>query len=101
MDRRLHSQVKGSSTRDRSRDKQRVESTWLLQCIPQAGGSAPKLPIEEIRQKAILNRRRQNGTLRLDRGVEMQLAGQFQTRFDGNRKEYSIEASKGWKLLFE
>jgi len=33
--------------------------------------------------------------------VEMQLADQFQTRFDGNRKEYSIEASKGWHLLFE
>lgn len=33
--------------------------------------------------------------------VEMQLADQFQTRFDGNRKEYSIESSKGWQLLFE
>jgi hypothetical protein len=33
--------------------------------------------------------------------VDMQLAGQFQTRFDGNRKEYSIESSKGWQLLFE
>jgi hypothetical protein len=26
--------------------------------------------------------------------MEMQLAGLFQTRFDGNRKEYSIESSK-------
>lgn len=33
--------------------------------------------------------------------VDLQLAGQFQTRFDGNRKEYSIESSKGWQLLFE
>lgn len=33
--------------------------------------------------------------------VEMQLGGQFQTRFDGNRKEFSIESSKGWQLLFE
>jgi hypothetical protein len=33
--------------------------------------------------------------------VEMQMADQFQTRFDGNRKEYSIESSKGWNLLFE
>ena len=33
--------------------------------------------------------------------AEMQLAGQFQTRYDGNRKEYSIESSKGWQLLFE
>ncbi len=37
----------------------------------------------------------------LDTLAEMQLAGQFQSRFDGNRKEYSIEASKGWQLLFE
>ena len=33
--------------------------------------------------------------------MEMQLAGQFQTRYDGNRKEFSIESSKGWQLLFE
>ena len=33
--------------------------------------------------------------------VDMHLAGQFQTRFDGNRKEYSIDSSKGWQLLFE
>lgn len=33
--------------------------------------------------------------------VEMQLAGQFQTRYDGNRKEFSIESGKGWQLLFE
>jgi hypothetical protein len=33
--------------------------------------------------------------------MEMQLGGLFQTRFDGNRKEYSIESSKGWQLLFE
>lgn len=33
--------------------------------------------------------------------TEMQLAGQFQTRYDGNRKEFSIESGKGWQLLFE
>ncbi len=33
--------------------------------------------------------------------MEMQLGGLFQTRFDGNRREYSIESSKGWQLLFE
>jgi hypothetical protein len=33
--------------------------------------------------------------------VDMQLADQFQTRFDGNRKEYSIDSNKGWQLLFE
>jgi hypothetical protein len=33
--------------------------------------------------------------------MEMQLAGLFQTRFDGNRREYSIEPAKGWQLLFE
>ena len=33
--------------------------------------------------------------------VEMQLGGLFQTRSDSNRKEYSIESSKGWQLLFE
>lgn len=33
--------------------------------------------------------------------VEMQLAGQFQARFDGNRREFSIESNKGWQLLFE
>jgi hypothetical protein len=33
--------------------------------------------------------------------VEMQLAELFQTRFDGNRKEYSLDANKGWHLLFE
>jgi hypothetical protein len=32
---------------------------------------------------------------------EMQLAELFQTRFDGNRKEYSLDANKGWHLLFE
>ena len=33
--------------------------------------------------------------------VNLQVASQFQTRFEGNRKEYSIESSKGWELLFE
>jgi len=33
--------------------------------------------------------------------TEMQLAELFQTRFDGNRKEYSLDANKGWQLLFE
>lgn len=33
--------------------------------------------------------------------VDLQLAGQLQTRLDGNRREYSIESSKGWQLLFE
>ncbi len=33
--------------------------------------------------------------------AEMQLAGQFQTRYDGNRKEYSMDPSRGWQLLFE
>lgn len=33
--------------------------------------------------------------------LEMQLAELFQIRFDGNRKEYSLDASKGWQLLFE
>ena len=33
--------------------------------------------------------------------MEMQLAELFQTRFDGNRKEYSLDATKGWQLLFE
>lgn len=33
--------------------------------------------------------------------MEMQLAELFQTRFDGNRKEYSLDANKGWQLLFE
>ncbi len=33
--------------------------------------------------------------------MEMQLGGLFQTRFDGNRREYSIESSKGWQLLYE
>jgi hypothetical protein len=33
--------------------------------------------------------------------MELKFAGQFQTRFDGNRKEFSIESSKGWQLLFE
>lgn len=33
--------------------------------------------------------------------MEMQVAGLFQSRSDGNRKEYSIESSKGWRLLFE
>jgi DNA-binding transcriptional regulator GbsR (MarR family) len=33
--------------------------------------------------------------------TEMQLAEQFQTRFNGNRKEYFIESTKGWQLLFE
>lgn len=32
---------------------------------------------------------------------EMQLAELFQTRFEGNRKEYSLDAKKGWQLLFE
>lgn len=33
--------------------------------------------------------------------MEMQLAELFQTRFDGNRKEYSLDVNKGWQLLFE
>lgn len=33
--------------------------------------------------------------------MEMRLTGLFQTRLDGNRKEYSIESRKGWHLLFE
>lgn len=37
----------------------------------------------------------------LDTLEDMQLAGQFQTRLDGNRKEFSIESGKGWQLLFE
>ena len=37
----------------------------------------------------------------LDTLMEMQLAELFQTRFDGNRKEYSLDADKGWQLLFE
>lgn len=37
----------------------------------------------------------------LDTLEDMQLAGQFQTRLDSNRKEFSIESSKGWQLLFE
>lgn len=37
----------------------------------------------------------------LDTLAEMQLAELFQTRFDGNRKEYSLDANKGWQLLFE
>lgn len=32
--------------------------------------------------------------------IEMELAGQFQTRMDANRKEYSIEPAKGWQLLY-
>jgi DNA-binding transcriptional ArsR family regulator len=33
--------------------------------------------------------------------TEMQYAELFQTRFDGYRKEYSLNANKGWQLLFE
>jgi hypothetical protein len=33
--------------------------------------------------------------------AEMHLAELFQTRYDGNRKEYSLEANKGWQLMFE
>lgn len=33
--------------------------------------------------------------------TEMQLAELFQTRFDGNRKEFSLDVNKGWQLLFE
>ena len=33
--------------------------------------------------------------------MEMQLAELFQTRFDGNRREYSLDANKGWQFLFE
>jgi hypothetical protein len=33
--------------------------------------------------------------------TEMQLADQFETRLDGNRKEYSIEPNRGWGLLFQ
>ena len=33
--------------------------------------------------------------------MEMQLAELFQTRYDGNRKEYSLDANKGWQLMFE
>jgi DNA-binding MarR family transcriptional regulator len=33
--------------------------------------------------------------------TDMQLAGLFQTRHDGNRKEYSIDSARGWQLLFE
>lgn len=33
--------------------------------------------------------------------AEMQLADQFQTRSDGNRKEYSIDPNRGWELLFQ
>jgi len=33
--------------------------------------------------------------------MEMQCAELFQTRFDGYRKEYSLDANKGWQLLFE
>jgi hypothetical protein len=33
--------------------------------------------------------------------LEMQLADQFQTRFEGNRREFSVESSRGWQLLFE
>jgi hypothetical protein len=32
---------------------------------------------------------------------KMQLADQFETRLDGNRKEYSIEPNRGWGLLFQ
>jgi hypothetical protein len=31
--------------------------------------------------------------------MEMQLAELFQTRYDGNRKEYSLDANKGWQLI--
>lgn len=37
----------------------------------------------------------------LDTLEDIQLAGQCQTRLDGNRKEFSIESGKGWQLLFE
>jgi hypothetical protein len=33
--------------------------------------------------------------------MEMQLAELFQTRYDGNRKEYVLDANKGWQLMFE
>jgi hypothetical protein len=33
--------------------------------------------------------------------MEMQCAELFQTRFDGYRKEYSLDVNKGWRLLFE
>jgi len=33
--------------------------------------------------------------------AEMQLAELFQTRYDGNRREYSLDANKGWQLMFE
>jgi hypothetical protein len=33
--------------------------------------------------------------------VEMQVGGLFQTRYDGNRKEYSIDSGKGWRILFD
>lgn len=33
--------------------------------------------------------------------TEMQYADLFRTRFDGNKKEYALDASKGWQLLFE
>lgn len=37
----------------------------------------------------------------LDTLVDMQLAELFQIRFDGHRKEYSLDAKKGWQWLFE
>ncbi len=33
--------------------------------------------------------------------MEMQIAGAFQVHHDGNRKEYSVSAQKGWQLLFD
>ncbi len=33
--------------------------------------------------------------------AEMQLAELFQARYDGNRKEYSLDVNKGWQLMFE
>ena len=33
--------------------------------------------------------------------TEMETAGLFHARFDGNRKEFSLDAKKGWHLLFE
>jgi hypothetical protein len=33
--------------------------------------------------------------------LEMQMAELFQTHYDGNRREYSLDANKGWQLMFE
>ena len=50
----------------------------------------------ELARELGFSQRRVQDTL-----MEMQLAELFQTRFDGNRKEYSLDANKGWQLLFE